>query len=138
MAGIEIIVYVCLQLRIPCLVYIHIQIKSYREVETSSPYGPKRYYDVEFNDGDELDDIAEEYVFCKTDYILLERKGFQSEWIGVRNETDTHDKWSRVVGWYVATVDGIEREFARLSRKFLRCSGLVCHIRYCISLSSQH
>ena len=55
----------------------------------------------------------------KTDYILSMRNGGQSSWIGVRSqmEKDSSDAWARLVGWYVATIDGEEREFAKLEGK---------------------
>ena len=108
-------------------------IKSYSEVETDSPYGPTRYYDVKFDDGDEMDGVEDYYVFPHSDYILVMKNDFKSNWIGVKNVHDPNikgevGKWPRIVGWYVATMDGKESEYARLSGKCLWYDMWECHI----------
>ena len=107
-------------------------IKSYREVETDSPYGPTRYYDVKFDDGDEMDGVEDYYVFPHSDYELVKDNNFKNEWIGVKNVHDPNidgevGKWPRIVGWYVATMDGKESEYARLSGKCLWYDMWECH-----------
>ena len=96
-------------------------IKSYTQEETNSPYGPTRYYDIDFDDGDELTDVEDYYVFPEVDYILQQKNDFKPNWIGVKNVTDKSvkgDRWPGDVGWYVATLgDGKESERARLSGK---------------------
>jgi len=97
-------------------------IKSYTEEETNSPYGPTRYYDIDFDDGDELNGVEDYYVFPEVDYILQQKNDFKPNWIGVKNVRDKSVKggksWASVVGWYVATLgDGKESEHARLSGK---------------------
>jgi len=85
-------------------------------------YGPARLYDVEFDDGDELDGVGDEYVFAEEDYLLQTSGGGRGSsgiegggegggggWIGVTNVVDreSDDGWARMVGWYnVALFDG--------------------------------
>jgi len=96
-------------------------IKSYTQEETNSPYGPTRYYDIDFDDGDELYKVEDYYVFPEVDYILQQKNDFKPNWIGVKNVTDKSvkgDRWPGDVGWYVANLgDGKESEHARLSGK---------------------
>lgn len=75
---------------------------------------------MHFDDGDDLDDIEEFYVFLKEEYLLSMRKldgNSESEWIGVKNVLDRKsiDKWAKIVGWYVASIDGQEQPFSLLS-----------------------
>ena len=107
-------------------------IESYREVDTDSPYGPTRYYDVKFDDGDEMDGVEDYYVFPHSDYELVKDNNFKNEWIGVKNVHDPNidgevGKWPRIVGWYVATMGGKESEYARLSGKCLWYDMWECH-----------
>ena len=99
------------------------RVTSYKEIDIDSPYGPTRFYDVSFDDGDESNEIEEYWVFSKEDYLLSTRNDGVSSWIGVRNETDPRaakeDKWPRIVGWYVATIDGKDQSYSRLSGKRL-------------------
>jgi hypothetical protein len=100
-------------------------ISSYREVPTTnSPYGPMRYYNIKFDDGDEFDDVEDYYVFPEVDYKILEKNDFKTDnCIGVENVHDDNvrgveGKWPRIVGWYVnTTCDGKKSEYARLSGK---------------------
>jgi hypothetical protein len=100
------------------------KVKSYWEIETGSPYGPSRFYTILYDDGDELDGIEDYWVFSKVDYLISMRSVGDSSWIGVRNETDQlaseGDTWPRIVGWYVATIDGKDHLYPRLSGKRLR------------------
>jgi hypothetical protein len=69
-----------------------------------SPYGPVRQYDVLFDDdGEELADIEDSFVFSREDYLLSTS---DKEWIGVKNVLDDQsgDSWAEVVGWYEATI----------------------------------
>jgi hypothetical protein len=99
------------------------RVASYKEVDTDSPYGPARFYDVSFDDGDESNEIEEYWVFSKDDYLLSVKNYGVSSWIGVRSETDPRaaeeDNWPRIVGWYVATIDGKDQSYPRLSGKRL-------------------
>eukprot|EP00584_Thalassiosira_punctigera_P016465 CAMPEP_0172548382 /NCGR_PEP_ID=MMETSP1067-20121228/17689_1 /TAXON_ID=265564 ORGANISM="Thalassiosira punctigera, Strain Tpunct2005C2" /NCGR_SAMPLE_ID=MMETSP1067 /ASSEMBLY_ACC=CAM_ASM_000444 /LENGTH=189 /DNA_ID=CAMNT_0013335589 /DNA_START=78 /DNA_END=644 /DNA_ORIENTATION=- len=67
-----------------------------------SPYGPTRFYDILYDDGDELEGVADHYIFPRVDYLLSMKNDGGSNWVGVRNETDdmVDDKWARIVGWY--------------------------------------
>jgi hypothetical protein len=96
-------------------------ISSFKEVPTSSPYGPLRLYTIEYDDGDVLKDVHDHFVFSKEDYLLHDRS-----LRGVRCEADTgsaDDKWAKVVGWYVVTIDGVDVQFARLAGTslFIQC-----------------
>ncbi|KAL7527751.1 hypothetical protein ACHAXR_002111, partial [Thalassiosira sp. AJA248-18] len=96
-------------------------VKSYKEIDNTSPYGPTRTYNIEYDDGDELDDVEDHFLFPHTDYILSMNKskdlkpGFIG--IGVKNRVDpkSSDFWARIVGWYVAIIDGKEQTFSLLS-----------------------
>ena len=109
------------------------KVSSYREKDKGSPYGPLRFYDILFNDGDVSEGygksgLEEYWVMSSEDYdIYMEER----DWIGVRNERDDlfreHDLWPKMVGWYVVsgiilqpsgkvvTVDGDDRTYSRLS-----------------------
>lgn len=119
-------------------------IKSFREVDTDSPYGPTRYYDVKFDDGDEMDGVEDYYVFPHSDYELVMKNNFKNKWIGVKNVRDPNidgevGKWPRIVGWYVATLDGKESEYARLSGKCLWYDMWECHnMLRCFEHTSHH
>ena len=96
------------------------RVTSYKEIDIDSPYGPTRIYNVLFDDGDVSNDVLNDYfVFSKEDYLLSTRNDGVSSWTGVRNETDPRaakeDKWPRIVGWYVATIDGKDQSYSRLS-----------------------
>ena len=96
---------------------------SYKEIDIDSSYGPTRIYNILFDDGDVLNDLNDYFVFSKEDYLLSMRNDGVSSWIGVRNETEPRaakeDKWPRIVGWYVATIDGKDQSYSRLSGKRL-------------------
>mgnify|MGYP000193082762 CR=1 FL=1 len=105
-------------------------VRSYKEKKTNSPYGPTRIYDIHYDDDDELDGVEEQYVWSREDYTMNEKnwdymskkrnKG-KSSWIGVKNATDkkSTDSWAKIVGWYVATIDGQEQKFAHISGNVL-------------------
>jgi hypothetical protein len=62
-----------------------------------------------YDDGDELDNLEDYYVFSRADYELtmkFEEMGWG--YIGVRRRLDTtsSDKWASIVGWYEITGDG--------------------------------
>jgi hypothetical protein len=68
-------------------------------------YGPVRHYDVLYDDdGEEVTDIEEHYVFSREDYILT--TSGKKEWVGVVNVLDdkAKDLWAEIVGWYDATI----------------------------------
>ena len=97
------------------------RVSSCREVDTDSPYGPTRFYGVAFDDGDESNEIEEYWVFSRDDCLLSVTNYGVSSWIGVRSKTDPRfaedDKWPSIVGWYVATIDGKDQSYPRLSGK---------------------
>jgi len=86
-------------------------------------YGSVRYYDVKYDDGDKLNKIPDHFVFAEEDYLLhlcLDGKSTgtkKASWIGVKNVTDrrSKDQWAKCVGWYVATIEGGNYSFPRLS-----------------------
>jgi len=91
------------------------RIASYKTVGTATT---TRFYNVKYDDGDELDDLEDYWVFPKEDYeltIKFEKMGWNP--IGVRRVFDkgSSDRWTRDVGWYEVTVDGKERKFSRLT-----------------------
>eukprot|EP00579_Thalassiosira_antarctica_P003270 CAMPEP_0201904980 /NCGR_PEP_ID=MMETSP0902-20130614/56276_1 /ASSEMBLY_ACC=CAM_ASM_000551 /TAXON_ID=420261 /ORGANISM="Thalassiosira antarctica, Strain CCMP982" /LENGTH=1143 /DNA_ID=CAMNT_0048439085 /DNA_START=159 /DNA_END=3590 /DNA_ORIENTATION=+ len=91
------------------------KIKVVKEVDRGGEYGPLRYYSIEYDDGDELDNVEDVFVFPRADY-LLSTNG-RPKWIGVKNVLDEHatDQWARMIGWHVATIDGQERHFSLLT-----------------------
>lgn len=83
-------------------------------------YGPIRYYSVEYDDGDELDDVEDTFVMRREDYEFNRQvMGGKRVLRGVENEDDKNakDPWARNVGWYNATIDGKERSFSLLAGK---------------------
>mmetsp|Transcript_22801 Transcript_22801/g.49301 ORF Transcript_22801/g.49301 Transcript_22801/m.49301 type:complete len:161 (-) Transcript_22801:1616-2098(-) len=107
-------------------------ISSRRESKFGGPYGPIRFYDITFDDGDKLDSVEDYFVMNKVDYLLSIRKaidrdgdsdteglngGNYKRWIGVKNKLDKHsvDAYFKEVGWYSATIDGQEKAFSYLS-----------------------
>lgn len=90
-------------------------IQARRDVESgdgSSVYGPTYYYDVTFDDGDEVSSVEDRHVFRKVDYELSKFK-----LIGVENVVDkkSTDEWARTVGWFVVNIDGQDHAFSFLS-----------------------
>ena len=62
-----------------------------------------RLYSVDFDDGDALDDVGDEYVHPKQDYLISFARGRREDtWLGVHNVTDekSEDNWAKYVGWY--------------------------------------
>lgn len=88
------------------------KIKSYKTIDSSGTYGPLRAYGVEFDDGDELEQLEDYWIFSRDDYQLMDRVK-----IGVTNVVDEEcdDNWARITGWYVATIGDQEQSFSRLS-----------------------
>ena len=88
-------------------------------------YGPTYYYDVDYVDGDELDGVADQFVFVKEDYLLNIQK--KDDWLGVVNVMDKgcKDVWARMVGWYEVTIDGVVYKFSLLSGKLLYASNVI-------------
>jgi hypothetical protein len=89
------------------------KIASSRVLKKSGKYGQTRLYSINFDDGDAIEDLEEHFVMAKQDYDLQNQK----EWLGVRNETDDacNDNWAKIIGWYVADIDGEEVAFSYLS-----------------------
>ena len=103
-------------------------VKSVREVDNKdSPYGPTRYYNVEFDDGDKLNDVVDYLVCSSEDYEIIAKNPGRyddetesTHWVGVKTVTDNEAKgYPKIFGWYVATIDGRETPFAHLSGKYL-------------------
>ena len=85
------------------------------ELETGSQYGDKRTYCILYDSG--IENYVDDYeVYSRKDYELFNR---DRKWIGVRNVTDVNcnDLWAQKHGWYVATIEGRERSFSRLTGK---------------------
>jgi hypothetical protein len=76
-------------------------IKDYVTLK-NGPYGPVRRYAIQFDDGDELDDIDDYLIFSREDYLLSGKQ----DWIGVVNKLDktSVDQWAKNVGWYEASI----------------------------------
>ena len=100
-------------------------IKSYREVKTNSPYGPKRIYQIIYDDELGPDEVEDHDVLLKTEHLLSLLKDEKSGWVGVKNVVDRNcdDVWAQKVGWWVATVDGEELSFSLLAGKSPFCLG---------------
>jgi hypothetical protein len=92
-------------------------VSSYKEIDIDSQYGPIRYYDVLFDDGDEEKELEDYWVWSKEDYHLDTQDDGRKIWIGVRNEVDSKaaDKWARITGWWVAKIERKDQLFSRLS-----------------------
>ncbi|KAL7536345.1 hypothetical protein ACHAXR_007102, partial [Thalassiosira sp. AJA248-18] len=86
-------------------------------------YGYVRYYNVKYDDGDVLKNISEHFVFPAEEYLLHLRLDDENpgkknpSWRGVRNVTDkkSKDQWAKMVGWYVAAIDGEKHPFSLLA-----------------------
>jgi len=92
------------------------RIKRVRE-QGGSDYGPQRYYDIEYDDGDELHGVDDVYVVRKEDYELSTRENV-ARWKGIALETDDNstDLWAKRMGWYSVTIDGDDYRFPYLSQ----------------------
>ena len=105
----------------PTLWYLG-RVKSYKDQRVGSKgvgeYGVIRTYKIFYtDDGTELDNIPEHFVFHKDDYLFSTSVDPKHEWKGVRNVIDkkSEDLWASFIGYYVATIDGKEQSFSRLS-----------------------
>ncbi|KAL7549522.1 LOW QUALITY PROTEIN: hypothetical protein ACHAWF_012782 [Thalassiosira exigua] len=87
-------------------------------------FGPVRWYNVNYDDGDRTTGIHDAFVFPVEDYELVTRRDEENEkrkraanWKGVKNVTDgkSKDAWAASVGWYVAAIDGERRPFSTLA-----------------------
>jgi hypothetical protein len=93
-----------------------------KSTNNCSYYGPVRYYNVNFDDGDVGRDIPEHFVFLTEEYELHTMNDDDDDenivWKGVKTVTDrqSDDPWAKHVGWYVATLDnGQDHTFSLLS-----------------------
>jgi len=98
-------------------------IKSIKSIPNkNSKYGPSYYYDISFTDGDELQEVADIFVFPIFDYLLEDRTPKKNGWLGVKNVVDTNvkciDKWAKMIGWYEVVIDGKVYQFSLLSGEF--------------------
>jgi len=104
------------------------RIKSVRRKvahNSGNEYGATYLYDIDFDDGDELDGVEDAFVFPKVDYLLEEKN---KKWLGVKNVMDpkSKDMWAELVGWHEATIDGNVYSFPLLSGKF--CFTILCTV----------
>ena len=51
-------------------------VQNYTEVKADGPFGPTRMYDIHFEDGDELDDLEQQYVWSKVNTVNCNRDMF--------------------------------------------------------------
>lgn len=74
---------------------------------SDSGYGPKRKFDVIYDDGEKETEVGEIYVMKKVDYELCLEKG-EKNWIGVKNVVDSssEDEFARAIGWYEVNMEG--------------------------------
>lgn len=80
-----------------------------------------RLYNIKFDDGDSITNVPEQYVFPTEEYLVCAQEGRRKKdglpWLGdVINIVDDNssDDWARYVGWYMVTIDGVQRSFALL------------------------
>ncbi|KAL7535409.1 hypothetical protein ACHAXR_006474 [Thalassiosira sp. AJA248-18] len=93
------------------------RITSYNEIGHGQ-YGPTRLYHVKYNDGDELDNLQDFWVFPKKDYEStrrLEEMGWEAIGVSQRIDDKSNDRWAKDVGWYEVNIDGTAQKFSRLS-----------------------
>ena len=107
------------------------RIKSVKEVDSGGVYGPTRFYDIEYDDGDELFLVGDLYVFESFDYLLdtrVDETNMKQEWMGVEHVVDenSRDEYAKVIGWYTVTIDGEVHSFSLLSGKDHEMS--FCHL----------
>ncbi|KAK1747102.1 hypothetical protein QTG54_002446, partial [Skeletonema marinoi] len=79
-------------------------VQSCRQLKQGGLFGPDRFYDINFDDGDELDDIEDIFVFPESEYDLLGREASGNfRWKGVRNVliNDSIDRYAKTVGYWV-------------------------------------
>ena len=82
--------------------------------QQTTEYGAVYRYNISFDDGDEANDIPEEFVFGKEEYLLNEEYILKQHAIkNVVNKT-SKDRWASRVGWYEVTVGGRKRSFSLL------------------------
>ena len=78
------------------------RIKSYTTIKNGT-YGPIRRYNLTFDDGDEMNDVEDYFIFSREDYLL---SGRSDKWIGVEIKKDhnSDDLWAKYVDWYEANI----------------------------------
>lgn len=79
-------------------------INACRQLKQGGLLGPDRFYDIDFDDGDALDDIEDIFVFPKSEYDLLGREARgASRWKGVENvlSEESNDRYAQTVGYWV-------------------------------------
>ena len=61
-------------------------------------YGPTRFYEVQFDDGDKLDGVADYFVLPEDEFLFTTRNGGKTKWIGVDRVFDANssDHWAKV------------------------------------------
>ena len=79
-------------------------IKACRQLKQGGLLGPDRFYDVIFDDDDELDDIEDIFVFPEKEYDLLVREARGTQlWKGVKNvlSKKSNDRYAQNIGYWV-------------------------------------
>ena len=82
--------------------------------QQTTEWGSVYCYNVTFDDGDEANDIPEEFVFGKEEYLLNEEYSLKQH--AIKNVVDktSKDRWASRVGWYEVTIHGRKRSFSLL------------------------
>jgi hypothetical protein len=92
--------------------YYHGVVKNYAlKKDADHGYGPLILYDVLFDDDTVACGVEDCYVYLTEDYENLDQV-----WKGVDAACDekSKDRWAKEIGWYVATIDGVDRSYPRL------------------------
>jgi hypothetical protein len=68
-------------------------------------FGPARFYNIEYNDGDVLNDVHEVFVFPKYEFDVIRNIDIE-DLVGIEKVCDENSKdhWARI-GWYNVSVD---------------------------------
>ena len=80
-------------------------------------YGPRRTFDVVYDDGDAEADLDEIWVSDREEYELCLKKQ-EEDWIGVRNIRfpRCNDEYAETIGWYETWVDGVSHIYSSLGQ----------------------
>ena len=82
--------------------------------QQTTVWGSVYCYNVTFVVGDEANDIPEEFVFGKEEYLLNEEYSLKQH--AIKNVVDktSKDRWASRVGWYEVIIRGRKRSFSSL------------------------
>ncbi|KAL9180597.1 hypothetical protein ACHAXT_011050 [Thalassiosira profunda] len=93
------------------------RIRAVKETDKGSDYGPVRFYCIDYDDGDELDEVLDIFVMPREDYHLSVER--EQKPVGVETVVDkfapADDRYARTIGWYTANIDGEDCSFSLLS-----------------------